>query len=300
MSLVLGAALAASAATLPACSWDRPGRNVFKGDTVAAVDRYDDIPADVRAKLKARMAERRYDEVATIRRDSIEGRYAYSGLRDMHFGQNQVCRTVTRDKWAPEAVERGLVYCESGHCLIVPTVCRNVSRVDRGAASAPAAGASPGGEGKPGAAVATATPTDELVFDPPGAGPATGSTAGSDASLAPEPGSGAGPTSSFTVLASNTVGTPGFGTPGFYAPPVGDWRAGGDAGWSSSPVGQRTATDSFPGSEPLLTSRPLLPSPAPPMTSPVPEPQQWLLLLFGLGSLAVVARRRHAVTTSAH
>ncbi len=228
MSLVLGAALAASAATLPACSWDRPGRNVFTGDTVAAVDRYDDIPADVRAKLKARMAERRYDEVATIRRDSIEGRYAYSGLRDMHFGQNQVCRTVTRDKWAPEAVERGLVYCESGHCLIVPTVCRNVSRVDRGAASAPAAGASPGGAGKPGAAVATATPTDELVFDPPGAGPATGSTTGSDASLAPEPGSGAGPTSSFTVLASNTVGTPGFGTPGFYAPPAGDWRVGGD------------------------------------------------------------------------
>ncbi len=55
MSILASIALAASTATLPQCSWDRPGVNPFMGDVVAAVDRYQDIPAPVRAKLKARM-----------------------------------------------------------------------------------------------------------------------------------------------------------------------------------------------------------------------------------------------------
>jgi PEP-CTERM motif len=131
MSFLLATVLAVSGPVQSACTWDRPGANPFMGDVVAAVDRYQDIPADVRAKLKQRMAVRRYDELATIKRDSISGAYAYSNLRDMHFGQGTVCRTVTRERWTDQMQERGLVYCEQGHCLIVPTVCRNVSRVTR-------------------------------------------------------------------------------------------------------------------------------------------------------------------------
>ena len=131
MPLILAAALAV-APTLPACSWDRPGHNPFMGDVVAAVDRYPDIPAATRAKLKARMAARQYDEIATIRRDSIDGRARYAPeIRDMHFGQGQVCGTVTRARWTPQMQERGLVYCEDGQCILVPTVCRNVSRIQR-------------------------------------------------------------------------------------------------------------------------------------------------------------------------
>lgn len=126
-------AAAALAATIAACSWDRPGANPFTGDVVAAVDRYQDIPVAVRQALKARMAARRYDEIATITRDGIAGAYRYEGLRDMHFGGGTVCRSVSRAGWPSGAVERGLVYCEQGHCLIVPTVCRNVSRVTRAA-----------------------------------------------------------------------------------------------------------------------------------------------------------------------
>lgn len=130
MSIALAAALAVSAGTLPHCSWDRPGANPFMGDVVAAVDRYTDIPAPVRARLKARMEARQFDEIATIRRDSVTGKRRYGAeIRDMHFGQGTVCRTVTRTKWADDTVERGLVYCESGHCILVPTVCRNVSRI---------------------------------------------------------------------------------------------------------------------------------------------------------------------------
>lgn len=131
MSLVLAAALAASTASLPSCSWDRPGVNPFVGDVVAAVDRYADIPAATRAALKARMAKRQYDDLATITRDGISGQQRYTDLRDMHFGAGRVCQTVTRDRWTPSTQERGLVYCEDGHCIIVPTVCRNVSRVTR-------------------------------------------------------------------------------------------------------------------------------------------------------------------------
>lgn len=131
MSIALAATLAASM-TLPTCSWDRPGANPFMGDVVAAVDRYTDIPEPVRARLKARMEKRQYDEIAAIRRDAVTGKRKYAPeIRDMHFGQGTVCSTVTRTKWADDTVERGLVYCESGHCVIVPTVCRNVSRIKR-------------------------------------------------------------------------------------------------------------------------------------------------------------------------
>ncbi len=131
MSLLLVTALAVSGPVQAACAWDRPGANPFMGDVVAAVDRYQDIPADVRATLKKRIAARKYDELATIKRDSIAGAYQYADLRDMHFGKGTVCQTVTRDKWTDKTQERGLVYCEDSHCLIVPTICRNVSRVTR-------------------------------------------------------------------------------------------------------------------------------------------------------------------------
>lgn len=132
MSLVLATLLAAAPATVPACSWDHPGVNPFMGDVVAAVDRYADIPADVRQRLKARMAKRDYDEIAVITRDGISGRAQYdAAIREMHFGTGQICKTVTRSRWTADWKERGLVYCEANHCIIVPTVCRNVSRISR-------------------------------------------------------------------------------------------------------------------------------------------------------------------------
>lgn len=129
MSLTLATVLVASTVTLPSCSWDDPGHSPFMGDVVAAVDRYRDIPPAVRAKLKARMQARAYDDVAVITRDQIKGKRGYSNLREMHFGSGRVCQQIVRSKWKPEHQERGLVYCEGEHCIIVPTVCRNVSRV---------------------------------------------------------------------------------------------------------------------------------------------------------------------------
>lgn len=159
--------VSAPARTLPkaptaiaSCSWDNPGHSPFMGDVVAAVDRYQDIPPEVRGRLKQRMQARQYDEFVTIRRDSIEGANAYDPrISEMHFGDGRVCRDIDRSRWTPQMTERGLVYCESGHCVLVPTVCRNVSRISRTTSAPPVVVA----EGPPAG-------EEPLVFEPPGAG----------------------------------------------------------------------------------------------------------------------------------
>lgn len=120
------------AAAIAGCSWDKPGQNPYMGDVVAAVDRYADIAPDVRERLRGRMVRRDYDDIVTIKRDSITGKGRYgSTIRDMHFGARQLCHSVSRAGWSPAMQERGLVYCDSGQCILVPTICRNVSRISR-------------------------------------------------------------------------------------------------------------------------------------------------------------------------
>ncbi|KAB8054964.1 hypothetical protein GCN74_24535, partial [Janthinobacterium sp. FT14W] len=135
------------------CSWNRPGADPFMGDVVAAVDRYPDIAPQVREQLKARMRARQYDEIVVISRDAIRGKGNYAArISDMHFGPGRVCRNVTRSGWSEQMQERGLVYCVQGACILVPTVCRNVSRITQAAVAGPrgaGAGGLPGG-GAPG------------------------------------------------------------------------------------------------------------------------------------------------------
>lgn len=198
-SIIASIALAASTASLPQCSWDKPGANPFMGDVVAAVDRYRDIPAPVRAKLKARMQARQYDEIALITRDAITGKAEYGAdIRDMHFGAGSICQTVTRSKWTAQAQERGLVYCEDGHCILVPTVCRNVSRITRKVAPPPPA------------QTAAADPQTELEMEPPGAGIVAGGATPSSPSFADL--ANPTPTTRFSALTPTSAVIPGGGT----------------------------------------------------------------------------------------
>ena len=143
------------------CSWDHPGHDVYKGDVATAVDTYTDLAPEVRERLKQRIAKRDYDEMVDIRRDEIVGKQRYdSTVRDMHFGNGTVCRTVTRTGWDAQAQERGMVYCEAGQCILVPTVCRNVSRVTRREAPRTVASIES----------IVPTPEPELMFEPPAAG----------------------------------------------------------------------------------------------------------------------------------
>lgn len=128
-ALTLAALLATQAHA--ACLWTDPGANRFTGDPVAAVMSYADIPPLARAELAEAVRHRAYSAFVDIRRDSIAGG-RYTHMRAMHWGAGQQCLgDVDRSAWPADRVERGLVYCVRGHCVIVPTVCGNVARVNK-------------------------------------------------------------------------------------------------------------------------------------------------------------------------
>ncbi len=337
MSLVLAALLTASAASpaaLPTCSWNRPGHNPFTGDVVAAVDRYPDIPAAVRARLKERMASRSYDEIVSIRRDAIVGKARYSPeIRDMHFGTGQVCGTVNRMQWQADTQERGLVYCEAGHCILVPTVCRNVSRISRESPALAAAGAAApaGGGGGGGGGGGDGAAGDS------GGGAGTGMALAAAAPAAADGQEAAAPTSFVAGLnGSESAGSAGALTGGAAPAGGGSGLAGGGGSWQAAAGGaplvgeaaggptaatSRATGGGDGGGVPLFNSNSGLPGPGrgvtgdpgftdggipggqgpgpglvlptPPVIA-VPEPGTWALMLAGLALLVRRVRRRRA------
>lgn len=122
------------------CSWDAPGANRFEGPVPQAVEKFSaTIPKAVRQVLRHRLERFQYDEVVEISRDKIVGVHEYTDLRSMLFGNGKVCKTVTRTRWSPAMLERGMVFCETEQagqrrefCLILPTVCGNLAMVTRG------------------------------------------------------------------------------------------------------------------------------------------------------------------------
>lgn len=114
------------------CSWNFPGSNKYQGDPIEAVSHYN-IPVEEKEEIQEKMRSYKYDDVALITRNSIESEVGeYSNLRYMHFNKKGVCSTVDRKGWLFDRQERGLVYCSSNNtCVIVPTICNNVSLVDR-------------------------------------------------------------------------------------------------------------------------------------------------------------------------
>jgi len=266
MFMLASLALAASGATLPHCSWDRPGVNPFMGDVVAAVDRYQDIPAPLRAKLKARMLKRDYDEIVSIQRDQIKGRAQYgSTISEMHFGANNVCKTVSRTKWTQKYEERGLVYCEENQCILVPTVCRNVSRIQRltPRASAPAAATNVAS-----AAQEIDDPQGQLEMDPPAAGALGGGAPGSERS-------------SFAQLASG----PNSGLDGSGSATPGGITSGNPPAPAGPPVGPSGGGVFVPPLPPsVVVTTPEVPA--------IPEPSTWAMFGAGLLALVFVAARR--------
>ncbi|MGK5028178.1 MHFG family PEP-CTERM protein [Janthinobacterium sp. MDT1-19] len=254
------------------CSWNRPGADPFMGDVVAAVDRYTDIAPQVREELKTRMRARQYDEIVVISRDAIRGKGNYQArISNMHFGPGRVCRNVTRSGWSEQMQERGLVYCVQGQCILVPTICRNVSRIAQAPASAPpaAGGAAPGG-GAPVAAVPAAPEAAGVpLIDNPDALRGGSFTGGA---MPPE-------VASIPFLPFDYVRTVGGITP-----PAG---MGGGGGGGGLPPGQGSSII-----VPPTVILPTLPPIGPNVLPAVPEPQTWAMLLAGLALIVYASLRR--------
>ena len=249
------------------CSWNRPGADPFMGDVVAAVERYPDIAPQVREQLKARMRARQYDEIVVISRDAIRGKGNYDArISDMHFGPGRVCRNVTRSGWSEQMQERGLVYCVQGVCILVPTVCRNVSRITQAATGPRGAGAAPGA-----AAPVAAAP-------PPAGVPViehrVGAYGGSFTAVPPAV------VASVPVLVFDIVRT-GSGT--LLPSGIGDGRNGG----GPPPRGSSIIESYVP-----TVIRPSLPPTDLSVLPAVPEPHTWAMLLAGLALLACATLRR--------
>ena len=165
MSTLLAITLAAAATVQPSCSWDNPGANPYTGNPAAAIDRYTDLPESARVKLKRRIEYGNPDEMVTITRDAISGRHHYDPkIRDMHFGAASVCGSVTRAKWSEKREEPAAVYCAEDHCILVPKICGNVSRITR----LPLMAAKPPATPAPAARPVWDMPDTELgALDPP-------------------------------------------------------------------------------------------------------------------------------------
>ena len=198
------------------CDWVHPGLHPFMGNVVNAIDRYQDIPAPVRARLKERMEARQFDEFVAIERDGIIGKRKYEpGITEMHFGNGKVCRTVTRTHWTAAMRERGLVYCEQDHCILVPTVCRNVSRIRRLPEDAAPQANAPEAEPAPGSAGGGYSSSGYLMVQ-----------ARRVQEIAPESGRGSGYVVPLVPFAPPFSG--GFGGPSTPLPPTQPWTPVGE------------------------------------------------------------------------
>ena len=263
MSTLFAITLAAAATVQPSCSWDRPGANPYTGNSDAAIDRYTDIPERTRVKLKHRLSYGNPDEMVSITRDAITGKYVYDPeIRDMHFGAASVCHTVTRSKWSPTRNEPGAVYCVDQHCILVPKICGNVSRIAR---PRPAVAAVPP------PAVAPAPNWNDHVGD-------------SDLGLVDAP----------LIEDVPNLRTAGFLPTPMTAPPVEERVV--EQPFTGRPVPANQPI--FPGGG----VRPILPPPNPPgnpHVTPVPEPETYAMLLSGLGLLGFAARRKRRAAAAA-
>jgi hypothetical protein len=260
ISLIMATVIATTAGS--GCSWAHPGANPYRGAPPAALADFS-MPAETRRQLQTLMATQRYTDIVTITRDGIVGQGRYGDLREMHSGHGQLCHgPVDRSAWTAAHEERGLVYCVGETCVIVPTVCNNVSLVTRKPAEGP-----------------LESGADEQIDISPAAGPPPSPPADVPVAQSPD----IAPLDFIPVAsAPGLVDSLDGGGEG----PVG----GAGSGSGSGSGGAAGGVISCCGTAPVGPVAPAAPPVAP--TSPVPETPTWALLLAGAALLAAVVRRQ--------
>lgn len=113
------------------CNWNNPGADRYTGDQAEALNNYKDIPASIRNILKEKINAHQYDDQITISRIGMVGKQNYTNGRDMHWGQNKMCKgEFSISKWNYMHTEAALVYTYKGYSIAIPSVCGNVFRLD--------------------------------------------------------------------------------------------------------------------------------------------------------------------------
>jgi hypothetical protein len=248
-NLIMAAVMASAVGS--GCSWAHPGANPYRGAPTAVLDDFA-MSDETRRQLRALMTARSYTDVVTITRDRITGQHVYGDLRQMHSGHGQVCHgSVDRSAWSATHEERGLVYCVGETCVVVPTICNNVSLVTRRPEEDP-----------------LQSGADEPIDISPAAGPTPPS---SDAVVAQGPDSNALDFTPFADVPTSSDGSGGSGG-GFSSSPIGGGSGGTLPCCDTGPAGPIS-----PGTPPVVEP-----------TSPVPEAPAWSLLLAGLALMGAM------------
>ena len=113
------------------CDWNNPGANRYTGNQAEALNNYKDIPQEIRTILKEKINAHQYDDHITISRIGMVGKQNYANGRDMHWGQNKMCKgEFNISKWNYMHTENALVYTYKGYSIAIPSVCGNVFRLD--------------------------------------------------------------------------------------------------------------------------------------------------------------------------
>lgn len=251
-----------------ACDWNSPGANPQTGDKALSIDNYKDIPPAIRAVLKEKIQNKKYDDTVTIGRNAIRGGNDYTNARDMHWGNNRMCKgEVIRSRWSESQTHGAMIFTYAGYSVAIASVCGNVFRLDQVS----------GGGGSASSSMSQET------FVPPD-----------------EPTAAGNPDSSVTVTATPEESSGG----GFYfrQREENTWIH-----WGGSPLPQNPRVtpepetklppmDRTPPAPPFWGRPPVVENPPVfvpvPITPPVPEPSTYAMMILGLAVLGWKMKRK--------
>ncbi|MCV2369242.1 MHFG family PEP-CTERM protein [Roseateles oligotrophus] len=132
MALTAIALAAGMAATTGTCDWHPSSQAAFEGPLAPLVERFQDIPIELRERLKRRIEEHQFDEVVAIQRDAIIGKQHYGDLiSGLQAGVGSSCSQPSREQWSESTRELALSYCEGGYCVLITINGHHFARMSR-------------------------------------------------------------------------------------------------------------------------------------------------------------------------